>query len=128
MRAQAAIFECFISILLLYSAISMLGYESYASIQTMNQRKTELLSTTYDFQNFLYENSDIGSCAYPSTTCAEVLRTFAHVYALSYANFSYGNSEYSYGNPSACVSSVRFCAPFDAAGNYLVACSNFCGG
>jgi hypothetical protein len=128
MKAQAAIFECFLSILILYSAISISGYEAFTSASLLNQRRAELWSAVYDFQDFTYKNSDIGSCAYLSTSCAEVLRAFAQAYALSYANFSYDGLEYSYGNASECGNRIEFCAPIETNVGYSIGCENFCGG
>ncbi len=85
-------------------------------------------SLSYDFPNFVYGNSDLGSCAAGSATCANVLANLVEVYGLEYANFSYPGTFHVIGNSSTCTSYQRECMPLRVGGNFSVACLVWCGG
>jgi hypothetical protein len=127
MKGQFAILESFLAISVLSVAITFFAYTALSSKSILGQNRISVSNLVYDFPQFAYSNSTIGSCQSGSLSCGEVLDYFLRFYNLSYISFAYDGSYYSSGNALECRNRGRFCIPMKSGRNYTTGCLDFCG-
>ena len=129
MKGQIALFEVFLSSLVLSTLVSLLAGTLYASPLTTGAYNFNYGNLLYDFTNAFYKNSTISSCfAFGNYTCeSNFIKSMKSVYGMGYVEFNAGNSTIQYGNKLLCRRSVRGCFPVEKAGSYSIACAYACG-
>lgn len=129
MRAQFALFEVLISIVLLSAAGAAISYSTYSS--TLNDKSINFNypNAFYDFSNIIYKNVSASLCvANLSNACAvPILRPFNKLFRFSYSKIVANNESVSYGNLSNCKFSVEKCFPISESNTSSITCLNVCG-
>jgi hypothetical protein len=127
-KGQFAIIESFLAVSVLSIAVAFFAYTALSSKSILSQNRISMSDLVYDFPQFVYSNSSIGSCKPDSDGCEEVLGYLLGFYNLSYINFAYQGTNYSDGDALECRNLGRFCIPLKSQGNYTLGCLDFCGG
>ena len=118
MKAQFAVTEAVISVLVLSALLAIIANSAYTTQKLQSDYKTNYGDALYDFSNLARLNQS------PSNT---LILELANAYHLSYVRFSQSNSSMAYGSPSTCTKSGQLCYPVQDGQAYTVSCLYICG-
>ena len=129
MKSQIALFEVFLTSLVLSALVSLLANALYTAPITTSAYNFNYGNMLYDFTGAFYGNATLHSCFTTGNYTCELglIKAMKSVYGMDYVEFSTGNSKVSYGSNLLCRRSARECFPMQENGVFSVACIYACG-
>lgn len=129
MKAQFALFEVLISIILLSATGAVISFLTYSSTLNNKSINFNYPNAFYDFSNIIYKNESVSLCvANLSNACAvPILQSFNSLFRFTYSKIVVNNVSVSYGNPSSCKFSTEKCFPVSKNDTSSIACLSICG-
>jgi hypothetical protein len=125
MKAQFAITESMISIVIIAASVFMASSLLYSSSLMQNNAFPEFF---FDLFQAAYSNSTVKSCLlYASNACDGILPEAASLYRLHYIGVESGKNDTSYGSEYGCKQNAFMCAPLNYTTGYTVSCVYVCG-
>ncbi|MDE1869139.1 MAG: hypothetical protein KGH60_04225 [Candidatus Micrarchaeota archaeon] len=129
MRAQFAVSEAFLSMMLLAAALSMTANSVYTTYKLQADYRTGYGDSIYDYSMLLSHNQSASVCVSSgNAVCIKQLAAaIANVYGLEYVRIDSGNADVSYGTNATCTRKESLCSPQLSGSNYSVSCIHICG-
>ncbi|MGC8648763.1 MAG: hypothetical protein ACP5UN_00900 [Candidatus Micrarchaeia archaeon] len=128
MKSQFALFEVFISFIILLSSLAVISNYYYLTSINSYKKNIDYSNLYYDFFNALYKNKTLQNCAYTSNNnCLLILKNFSSTYMVD-LRFTFNQNVIETSNFDNCTIYNFECVPFKNINtqDYIQACLSIC--
>ncbi len=128
MKAQAAMLEVLLSLVILSAIASLSANILYASPATQRSYDFDIGNALYDFGNMLYHNDSVKACFVSAETQCEleIAEGLRSAFALKYVRLSQEGKTAERGSERYCSMYQERCYPVSVNGTYSVLCLYAC--